>query len=91
MIIINGSTALTINAVSDTYKIEYETRKSVDIYNGTNTEIYVNSIGDFSSGEYFVIPPGGGYNDYRFGAVDGASLYVKSQSEGKISIVCRRY
>lgn len=93
---INGSDALTFNAVAgNVYKISYKQSTAVDIFNNTGDEICVNKTGNFSMingvGNYFVIPSGGSYNGYRPAIQTESSVYISCASTGNISVMEKGY
>ena len=94
MININGASTLTITAANNQiYSVVYENLTTVDIFNHTESDIYVNSDGAFSEkngvGNYLTIPAGGSYNGFRPDI--GGSICIRANSAGKISVVKKRY
>lgn len=89
---ITGLPIMTLVVSTGITHIKYGIFVAVDIYNATENDIYISINADgFDNGAYLIIPAGGSYNNLRIGNTTGTDLYIKSESEGNISIVCGRY
>ncbi len=91
MITIEAGRLLTIEATAgETYVVDYDSPRYVDIYNQTSGEIYIDMSGEFKEENtvkhYLIVTAGGFYNELKIGT---GKLHIKTISDGKISIVHR--
>ena len=89
---ITGAPSLTIDVTAgETYKINYESSTTVDVYNDTDGSITVNANGNFDKtsgvGTYLTIPPGGAYNGFRSVTAVGNTVYIKPSTAGVVCVV----
>lgn len=94
--VVKGEIALTIDMkAGDIYPIEYDNIATASIANYTEDGIYVSEKPDFdfngAIGNFLVISSGTAYNDYIFYNSGKNRLYIKSLTDGYVSIVRKRW
>lgn len=91
MIELKGKRAMTFEVSGETTKVTYSQNHSLDIYNASDSDILVSTENSFDDGGYLVIPGNNGYNGLRITGLNSASVYIQSNGNGKVSIVCGMY
>ena len=94
--IVKGEAAITIDMkAGDIYPIEYDNIATATIANYTEDGIYVSEKPEFefdgAIGKFLVISSGAAYNDYLFYKSGKNILYIKSLTDGYVTIVRKRW